>query len=79
MRVTFHDGDRTPLASLVLDIVSLNDRILALRKTQMEEEIKILNTQARINRLHGALSDLTQRMELKAGSKKAAPGATDAA
>ncbi len=79
MRPTFHDGERAPLAGMALDIVSLNDRILELRKAQMEEEIKLLETQRRVNRLMGAMSDLTQRMELKAGNKKATPGATDAA
>ncbi len=79
MRPTFHDGERAPLAGIALDIVGLNDRILELRKSQMEEEIKLLDTQRRVNRLLGAMSDLQQRMELQAGNKKAAPVAPDAA
>jgi len=55
----------SPLASMTLDIVALNDRILELRRSQMEEEIKLLDTQRRVNRLMGAMSDLTQRLELK--------------
>lgn len=75
----FVPREPTPLASMTLDIVSLNDRILELRKAQMEEEIKLLETQRRVNRLVGAMSDLTQRMELKAGNKKAASVSPDAA
>ncbi len=67
----FVPREPTPLASMTLDIVSLNDRILELRKAQMEEEIKLLETQRRVNRLMGAMSDLQQRAELKAGKTKA--------
>jgi len=76
---TYAGREPSPLASMTLDIVALNDRILELRRTQMEEEIKVLDTQRRVNRLMGAMSDLTQRLELKAGSKKAASVAPDAA
>lgn len=65
------DRDPTPLASLGLDCVALNTAIQELRQAQLGEEIKTLALQARINRLQGALSDLTQRMELKAGKTKA--------
>lgn len=68
---TYAEREPTPLASMTLDIVSLNDRILELRKAQMEEEIKLLETQRRVNRLMGAMSDLQQRVELKAGKTKA--------
>lgn len=71
MRAIYHESDRTPLASLGLDCVALNTAIHELRQAQLAEEIKTLALQARINRLHGALTDLTQRMELKAGNKKA--------
>jgi len=68
MRPTFHDGERAPLASLGLDCVALNTAIHELRRAQLAEEIKTLALQARINRLHGALTDLTQRLELKKGA-----------
>ncbi len=65
------DRDPTPLASLGLDCVALNTAIQELRHAQLGEEIKTLALQARINRLQGALSDLTQRLELKASKTKA--------
>lgn len=73
------DRDPTPLASLGLDCVALNTAIQELRQAQLGEEIKTLELQARINRLQGALSDLTQRMELRAGKTKAASVSPDAA
>jgi len=68
MRPTYHESDRTPLASLGLDCVALNTAIQELRRAQLAEEIKTLELQSRINRLHGALTDLTQRLELKKGA-----------
>lgn len=65
------DRDPTPIASLGLDCVALNTAIQELRQAQLGEAIKTLALQARINRLQGALSDLTQRLELKAGKTKA--------
>lgn len=73
------DRDPTPLASMALDIVALNDRIMALRQAQMAEEIKLLDTQRRVNRLMGAMSDLQQRVELRAGKRQAAGVAPPAA
>ncbi len=67
----FGGREPSPLSSMTLDIVALNDRVLELRKAQMEEEIKLLDTQRRVNRLMGAMSDLTQRLELKAGKRNA--------
>ena len=62
---TFKDRQRTPFADMHAEIVAVNHAILSLRKEQMEEEIRTLDIQARVNRLQGALSDLTQRVELK--------------
>ncbi len=67
----FAGREPSPLSSMTLDIVALNDRVLELRKAQMEEEIKLLDTQRRVNRLMGAMSDLTQRLELKIGKRNA--------
>lgn len=64
MSTRFRHVDPTPLASLQLDIAALTHSVLALRREQMEEDIKTLDLQVRINRLQGALSDLTQRYEL---------------
>lgn len=75
----WREREHTPLASLSLDLVAVNHEIAALRRDQIEVDIRTLDIQARVNRLQGALSDLTQRLELKARSKKAASEAPEAA
>ncbi len=71
----FKDRNTTPIASIHLDLVAINTELLEQRKQQLEMEVKTLDLQARVNRLNGAVSDLTQRVEL-ANKKKAAPGST---
>lgn len=75
----YRDADPTPLASALLDLAALNHEIAALRRDQLALEIRTFDAQARTLRLTGALSDLVQRIELKAGKRNAAPVAPEAA
>lgn len=74
----FTEREYAPVADLHADLVALNTRLLALRQKQIEEEVEVVNLQVRINRLNGALSDLTQRFELNAARKRPAHTEKDA-
>jgi len=69
--------DRSPISDATLDLSALNQEIMAFRRSQIEEEIKVLELQARVNRTLGAISDLTYYLEQK--RKKAASVSPDAA
>ncbi len=76
MRPTFHDGERAPLAGVIGDLIALNQQIMGMEREAMEMMIRSLELQSRVNRTLGHVSDATQRFELQARSKKAAPGST---
>ncbi len=69
--------DRSPISDATLDLSALNQEIMAVRRAQIADEIKMLELQARVNRTLGAISDLTYYLEQK--RKQATPVSPDAA
>jgi hypothetical protein len=72
----FHEQSLSPIADLHLEVVFLQRRFLHAQARLAEEVAVNANLQARLNRVSGALSELTQRLELgdKRAKKTKAPG-----
>lgn len=76
MRANYHEYDPAPLSGVIADLIALNQQVQAMERETIEMSIRTLELQGRVNRTLGHVSDATQRFELQARSKKAAPGST---